>query len=327
MEKDMHYYGILYLATAAGYSPKDAQVIAYASQYVDDSTQDQPIIIAGEAPFQPILTMNMLQAFFSQNPVFSEIQMEALVPFHFLPTEPTNAPGFSYVTQPNSKLADMLLQEAAKDHSAIRFHRIGVALHTYADTWSHQMFSGRDSDEENGVVSCFQLIEGQKEEENGYLGLPAIGHAKVGHCPDYPYLHWTYEAHGETFERDNPSIFLEAASRILARLADFRPGGDRPWASVQPELRSLLGQGGDLKERCRGWKESVVLRGLFGSSDSEYDYEETKWFKEALTATGRTEKFSNRPEFKIKGEQGELDFFHFHEAALLQRDFIRGHLA
>ncbi|MEG1913305.1 MAG: hypothetical protein RR091_12565, partial [Cloacibacillus sp.] len=37
MQVDMHYYGTYALALAAGFPIKDAEIIAYASQYVDDS--------------------------------------------------------------------------------------------------------------------------------------------------------------------------------------------------------------------------------------------------------------------------------------------------
>ena len=38
MQKDMHYYGTYAIARVAGLKPKDAQVIAYSAQFVDDST-------------------------------------------------------------------------------------------------------------------------------------------------------------------------------------------------------------------------------------------------------------------------------------------------
>ena len=38
MQEDMHYYGTYAMARAAGLKVKDAKVVAYAAQYVDDST-------------------------------------------------------------------------------------------------------------------------------------------------------------------------------------------------------------------------------------------------------------------------------------------------
>jgi len=38
MQEDMHYYGTLAIASAAGLPEKDAEIVAYSSQFVDDST-------------------------------------------------------------------------------------------------------------------------------------------------------------------------------------------------------------------------------------------------------------------------------------------------
>jgi hypothetical protein len=43
MEQDFHYYTIYHLSVLAGFSKSDAQTIAYASQYVDDATESEPI--------------------------------------------------------------------------------------------------------------------------------------------------------------------------------------------------------------------------------------------------------------------------------------------
>ena len=51
MQKDFHYYCIAILARAAGFGKSDALNIAYASQYVDDSTESEPIKV-GELPFE-----------------------------------------------------------------------------------------------------------------------------------------------------------------------------------------------------------------------------------------------------------------------------------
>ena len=55
MEKDFHYYCLGILARASGFAPEDALTIAYASQYVDDSTESEPMRI-GEMIFDPVRT-------------------------------------------------------------------------------------------------------------------------------------------------------------------------------------------------------------------------------------------------------------------------------
>ena len=41
MQTDFHFYCVAVLARAAGFSPDDALVLAYASQYVDDATEGE----------------------------------------------------------------------------------------------------------------------------------------------------------------------------------------------------------------------------------------------------------------------------------------------
>ena len=40
MQQDMHYYGTYAMARAAGLAVKDAKILAYAAQYVDDATSN-----------------------------------------------------------------------------------------------------------------------------------------------------------------------------------------------------------------------------------------------------------------------------------------------
>ncbi len=53
MFRDFHYYCVGVLAKAAGFQEDDALTIAYASQYVDDSTESEPINV-GDMIFDPV---------------------------------------------------------------------------------------------------------------------------------------------------------------------------------------------------------------------------------------------------------------------------------
>ena len=55
MEKDFHYYCLGILARASGFAPEEALTIAYASQYVDDCTESEPIKV-GDMIFDPVRT-------------------------------------------------------------------------------------------------------------------------------------------------------------------------------------------------------------------------------------------------------------------------------
>ena len=56
MQLDYHYYAIYQLAALAGFNSGDAETIAYASQYVDDSTEGDPIVPFPDQHFDTVRT-------------------------------------------------------------------------------------------------------------------------------------------------------------------------------------------------------------------------------------------------------------------------------
>jgi len=144
MQIDFHYYCIFVLANLAGFSQEDAKTIAYSSQFVDDSRDSKRIKIKDYA-YDTVRTAHNSIYFYKWN-----VQKKIYFPFHFIPPEVLKNNGsFSYVTKPNSNFAQMVIDEAINDQTDLRLYRMGVALHTYADTWAHQNFSGRKHRENN----------------------------------------------------------------------------------------------------------------------------------------------------------------------------------
>jgi hypothetical protein len=332
MEIDMHYYGVLALARSVGYSPDEARTIAYASQYVDDATEDQPIRLVDREPFEPVRTAHIgLHAF------LADVQRGVYMPFHFIPPRPKNVEAaFAYVTEPDSELVRLLLEEVGKDHTELRLHRIGVALHTYADTWSHQNFSGRNSPRDNDVENCFIDLDDttHRMDDRTLNILPTIGHVQAGHYPDYTHLKWAYDIRQRgTFHRDNPKEFLDAARNIFEHLVEFRGAGDRTWASIEGEIDRLLRQRTSAEEKSIGWRQSFLLGGLFSSPDSLYVYDMKAWPGEALKPVARhtsAEKFSfisPEMEYEVIREIPETNFGKFHKAAQLQKEFVLSRIA
>jgi hypothetical protein len=175
VQKDFHYYCVAVLARAAGFNKKDALTIAYASQYVDDATESELIrleIPGADLKFDPVRTayagLDMTGA------LAWSAQKRVYLPFHFIPSlpfSPKESDTFSFVTQPavdehrggTRSFAELLLEEAESEsrrNRKRRLCRIGVALHTYADTWAHQRFSGRHNREENDVENICVWADG-----------------------------------------------------------------------------------------------------------------------------------------------------------------------
>ena len=151
MQKDFHYCATYALAVEAGFTRPDAAIIAYASQYVDDATEGEPVALPGGQIFDAVRTAHLgLQSF------DWDVQKKIYMPFHFLPNvmRREHRRRFSYVTRPARLdaeprcLAQLLFEQAADEPDArLRLVRLGVALHAVADTFAHCGFSGRQGSE------------------------------------------------------------------------------------------------------------------------------------------------------------------------------------
>jgi hypothetical protein len=110
-------------------------------------------------------------------------------------------------------------------------YRIGASAHSFADTWAHQNFVGKD-DIYNVMPDASPL--GVIEDE---ISLLRIGHALAGHRPDIPGLIWT---DGRLVDStiDNTQRFLDAARHLFAKLYAFKHP-DAAETDLAPTLRSL----------------------------------------------------------------------------------------
>ena len=331
MEKDFHYYTIYVLSRYAGFSQRDSYIIAYSSQYVDDSTESKPMNV-GNYIFDPIRTAHMGLRSFTWG-----VQKKIFIPFHFLPPGSLRrtAGRFSYITQPNSILANKLIKEVLKDKSEIRLHRLGIALHTFVDTWSHQKFSGREH-KENDIDKI--------KRKSKYRGLfqtlgdialsrfPYVNHLQAGKYPDFPYLEWEYKNwKKKTIKRNNSRIFIDCTKTIYQLLVKYPKNSNlkpKPWEMIETRLLSAFKyQNRDCELRCNNMRN--IFRDIFGST-GKLIYDKMTWRKEALIAKKnvyyswdrmlpariKTLKFIARKNFL------NSNWVQFHKAAFIQRMFV-----
>lgn len=330
MEKDFHFYCTAVLAKAAGFNAQDALTLAYASQYVDDAAENKPLRV-GEISFDPVRTAHDgLESF------HPEVQRRVFLPFHFLPSRPLNSEKDNFATAPDSFFARWLIAEAAAEKNPhLQLYRLGTALHTYADTWAHQGFSGRDHKEND--------IEGI-EIKKGFLWksplfkkimlalLPHIGHAEASAFPDKPYLRWKYKRKisGREVELDNSKEFLKAAKAIydfLLKVFKRYPEKTVPFRKIKETLQELFSyEKEDMELRCDQWKDSF--------SDwfypHEFHYDRHAWRQEALGTEELCETqwddfepsdFS-KLHFKMTAGFNYSHWVQFHQASALQRNLV-----
>jgi hypothetical protein len=362
MQRDFHYYCIAVLTRAAGFNCNDAIVIAYASQYTDDSTESELIRIQtdeGRLRFDPVRTSYTgLETIHS---LAWSAQKRVWIPFHFIPPKPFRPEqnqSFSFVTEKDSTFALLLLSEAAKEpmtNYKRRLCRIGIALHTYADSWSHQCFSGRESREENDVETISLYDRSQKRwnklgiENLIFDALPFIGHAEAGYFPDLAFQEWKcFVGDGSEVKRNNIDLFVEAAQAIYNQLLGMEkanPASVIPWDKIEPRVQSLLAskdrkpRGGErytmpayraykalmVEKRCELWKKEFAY--LFEPEPERFHYDKEAWRRDAVEGETDWDGYSQAEWEQMLPRMVKPGFWdslwvNFHRAALRQRHFV-----
>lgn len=274
MDIEFHYWITGLVAFRAGFSRNEALTIAYASQYVDENDINYAILSRdGGKPYYNFMsqTMNILKP--------KDNLMRIYPIFHFIPGDPMAASarrrdGNLHLlnTTPDNENANAMLDTAFKAHEDTRLYRIGIATHSYVDTWAHQNFIG--------WYSYHNQIE--------FKPAPAIGHATAGHLPDWVNHVWMDDrlVQGEVSNRDR---FIDAAEALYKKYCAYQKTQGNPdlsdqWPDLEDDLIALCGPtytGDDVlyqDERIKNYKKRL-------SWFPEFDEEE--WFDAAIATEVR----------------------------------------
>lgn len=296
MEKDFHYYLTYSLVKTTGY--ENADIIAYASQFVDDNNEglysidEQRAVFPEKLPiksggyYYPIMTQSL-----SPKSLNLYVQKYVYIPFHFLPGDNTveiKGKRNSLNTTPNSENAKTLLKSALKSNNP---YRIGIALHTYADTWSHQNFTGCREDW-NSVYPWYNVFKSIA---------PNIGHAEAGHAPDVISDSWTDHRLGEKIH--NQKRAFEATGEIYKTLRNNSRKGPR-WSEIKKSFKRIIVTSG-YEERIEKIKDFSIDHKL-GPIPK---YSENRWIDEAIIIDKENSKMDIIPKFT------KTHWYNFHQAA------------
>jgi len=332
LETDFHYYAVYHLACLAGFSKTDAQTIAYASQYVDNSTESEPVRPFEDQYFDTARTAHYNLEGFTWN-----VQKKVYMPFHFLPVmiRWQNPAKFFYITCPASgektELATRLVDHAlAEPIRRFRLIRLGVALHAVADTFSHFGFSGRDHDE-NNVGTIWFKKKGQWDarffETHADLFVPRIGHLEAFRFPDQPWLCWQYENNnGKSIPRNNTHWCMKGAALIYRFLAAAKAKSpdappkklDRDFPEEYQAMADLFSKKGSLETRCARWQEYTRAPA----------YNKHLWRKQAVKGNVEWDDMSRNNfrahSLRLTGKKGfeTSRWAFFHRAAFKQRSLV-----
>jgi hypothetical protein len=321
MKADAHYYAVLAFARSCGFTKEAAYQIAYASQFVDDAIINL-MYIEGDLEGIAHDTIEGRPCFFDMSTCHSYMKINTFdyssmvnntVAFHFVPG--CKGKGFTRMLRcsEDSPVIKKIMRDALKEKDLIR---LGVALHAFADTYSHQGFSGllskvndiRDltaetripwelSDQIAKVVRFFTGGRKHRFDRLMDAALPAYGHAQALEYPDFPYIKWSYkydkskgytDDYSHSGSIDNRARYRAAFEKIREHLESYlsrHPLYADPAYSYKNHARlyaALVAFKSD-RGREKNWKSLLVDEGLFSRKDDTYlDYDRNRWLDEAF---------------------------------------------
>lgn len=318
MKRDAHYYAILAFCRACGFKKDSAHVIAYASQFVDDAKINLIFYHQPKIAIQHDI-VNHQPAFFNMATCHSYFRIktfnyEAMVnntsAFHFVP----GCKGENFTKKLRCKEESPVILDILKDaFLEDDLIKLGIVLHAYVDTFSHQGFSGMlskvndiknckaktkmDLGLQDRILNIFKYLSQEKYDKYFDRILPAYGHCQAIDFPDIPYLVWSYEYDDSNefnglykgVEIDNKKRYRRAFNNIRKHLENYLIKHHRYLDRTQRFenfdilFDSLVFEGND-QAREKNWIKILVDQGLFNKDDQKLIiYEEKKWLKEAFS--------------------------------------------
>jgi len=280
MDIEFHYH-MTYLITAiAGFRPDEATIIASSCQYTDDNIHT---LVIDEKNSEL-----RYENYYSQTYDITKAKDELLrvyCLFHFMPGDPQSPSAYRtdglmhwLNTTPGSQNAEDMLDMALATGN---LYRIGIACHTFADTYAHQNFIGYKNTF-NSLKDPFSLLK------------PNIGHAEALHAPDLPGNVWEDRRLLSPIVV-NKTRFLDAARALFLRLAAHRSPQTPPQALADAAEALCLDLGVAIGGRDPGNKNAASRMGRYMAlaHKERYgdkplpDYDPKAWFNEAVRSDTR----------------------------------------
>ena len=310
MDIEFHYYMTYIIALRAGFKADDAYTIAYSSQYTDDN--DTPYeILDDNVPYKNYISQTM-------DITKPKEELLRIHPyFHFFPGSKREMVNNSYPrkdgklhllnTIPNNVNVRRLFTKLLKSADLCR---IGIATHTYADTFCHQNFVG--------FKESFNSME-------GFLAkiIPSVGHADADYQPDIPGLVWFDRRHVSSHvEVRNKDRILEAAGNIFLLYCEHctqLKNAEKKKEALKSELDEAIGETSnkDTHTRKKERKKNYISILKSIAKDAFRDYDKGVWFDEAASYRPKGETigtFHGDNEFFRKPEFKNSNWFKFQEA-------------
>jgi len=325
MQIDGHHTLTYVVARLAGLSHKDADIVAYSAQYVDEATNEGVIKFDNGAMYHRTSSAHKMMDYRNSDALANQ---RVWVPFHFLPGNGGLPAGQNpdgkfiekLICKPDSHVArDMLKSMMVDLHKNYSLHRLGITLHVYADTFAHQGFAGVN----HKVNEVHNLSSGNSEKDAGFFdkmktffvsSMFPLGHGASLSHPDKPFLVWDYQnGLGNHIKRDNQKIFSDAADAMCKVVQSYIAEDNAMDVSKQKGLKesdktliaNLLAKftSDDGEERHHSWLKAISSGEFsFGKVDLEFIPKgKGSWKHQAIEQDKEVddgnEEFQYNPEF------------------------------
>ncbi|SIQ33169.1 hypothetical protein SAMN05421834_103117 [Halanaerobium kushneri] len=278
-----------YLITVrAGFKPAEAEIIAYSSQYIDDNDLVYNIDQNSNYAYSNYISQ-------TKNITRPKKNLFRIYPvFHFIPGDPLaesarRRDGKLHLlnTTPDSRNARQVLKLGLKSDN---LYKIGLAIHSFADSFAHQNFVG--------YYDEFNLVKGIQQKLSSIFkrSVYKIGHAAAGHRPDILHALWKDpRLCRSNFLWDNKDLFLKAAGRIFEELKKYQdPAASETAISSEKEelladLARVIGKKSECPElfkvnsrkRRINCCRKLSLKKEYGAAKIK-DYDPSLWFNKAV---------------------------------------------
>lgn len=154
---------------------------------------------------------------------------------------------FKLLCQPNSLLVKRMINDIVTNHTDKDYilQMAGLRMHVLADTWAHMFYIGMpawfindagetvykfDGTAKTSVVwqrvwpwdDSTDILNGESATPDilAYNSIVYLGHGRMGHLPDYPYLKYQYSPRwsNDDITKDNFTYFLQALKQLTKAL-------------------------------------------------------------------------------------------------------------
>ena len=343
------------MARAAGLKKEVCQIIATASQFVDDNAEKASVEFMDGARLDVEATAH--HAINVKN-IDREDQRQIWVPFHFLPGNEGDSYTQRLVCQKESEIAKEMVEfNLSLIDQPFALPLLGITAHVYADTFSHYGFSGVSSRENkiiNDSINFYSLnpeiekyiadkakkFKENYPKEDGLLdnikswfaeeASGALGHGAVMTYPDRPYLEWDFvyenSSNGERCPiRNNQKTFFDCCRKlheIFQRVATKRDDfSDKAafidFSKIEQAVKKIISLQAIEQERIEAWKNAAQNGLLFGTGNEEINgYDANSWLNSRDRLKGT----------KDSRVAPKLPVFRFYQAAAVHRINVIRHI-